>query len=59
MDLPTADQRHHGISGLLHLQALLGDVGVIAGHLDEPVVAKEVRCMQKVDVHAVTLDPPQ
>ncbi len=57
VDLAAADDRHQGVAGLLHLQALFDDLAVVARHLDGARVAEEVRRVQHVDVQAVALDP--
>ena len=57
MDLAPADHRHQRVAGLLHLQALLDDLAMVARHLDRARVAEEVGRVQHVDVQRVALDP--
>jgi hypothetical protein len=57
VDLPSSDDRHDRVPGLLHLQPLFDDLAVVAGHLDGSGVAEEVGRVEHVHVQAVTLDP--
>ena len=57
MDLASTDHRDDRVARLLQLQALLGELWVLAGHLDETGVAEEVGRVEQVDVQTVALDP--
>ena len=57
MDLAPADDGHDRVAGLLHLQALLDDLAMVARHFDSARVAEEVGRVEHVDVQAVALDP--
>jgi hypothetical protein len=57
VDLAAADDAHHLVAGLLHLQGALDELPVVLGELDRARVTEEVGRVEQEDVERVALDP--
>ena len=55
--LAAADDAHHLVAGLLHVQRALDELAVVLGELDRARVAEEVGRVEHEDVQRVALDP--
>ena len=55
--LAAADDPHHLVAGLLHVQRALDQLAMVLGEVDRAGVAEEVGGVEHEDVQGVALDP--